>query len=229
MAETNDGMFDSYTFLNGGYNRNPYAQRVAGMMTPEAIAAQQAYQEQLAATQAAQPAAPSKAGYGIAGGLGVLGSTAAAIAAQRALNARRRAGVLDIRPEALKQSLGDIALRAKSARVSNYGQRMGNIVGQQNRLAGNAAMAATSPSQLQNMILQSQRQGAQQEAGLAQEGAAMQQQNLGIQRGLRGQEAGYQDQARREYAQDVENLRNAVWSNINKGVNTAGQAAMMMV
>mgnify|MGYP000893975404 CR=1 FL=1 len=53
--------------------------------------------------------------------------------------------------------------------------------------------------------------------------------NLGIQRGLRGQEAGYQDQARREYAQDVENLRNAVWSNINKGVNTAGQAAMMMV
>jgi hypothetical protein len=230
MAETNDGMFDAYTFLNGRYNQNPYAQRVAGMMTPEAIDAQRAYQEQLAATQAAAPAAtPSKAGYGIAGGLGVLGSTAAAIAAQRALNARRRGGVLDIRPAALKQSLADIALRAKSARVANYGQRMGNIIGQQNRLAGNAAMVATSPSKLQNMILQGQRQGAQQEAGLAQEGGSMQQQNLGIQRGLRGQEAGYQDQARIEYAQDVENLRNAVWSNINKGVNTAGQAAMMMV
>ena len=173
-------------------------------------------------------ASPSKLGYGISGGLGVVGSTVGAILAQRALNARKRRGVLDIRPDSLKSQLGEYALRAKSAQLPNYAQALNNIQSTQTQAAGDAQLAATSPAQLQAMIAKNARYANQAKMGLANAGADFQQRNLATQRGLMNQSANYQERARNEYNTDISSLRNAVWSNINNAVNTAGQAALMI-
>ena len=173
-------------------------------------------------------ASPSKLGYGISAGAGVAGATVGAILAQRALNARRRGGVLDIRPDSLKSQLGEYALRAKSSQLPNYTQALNNIQSTQTQAAGDAQLSATSPAQLQAMIAKNARYGNQAKMGLATAGADFQQRNLATQRGLMNQSANYQERARNEYNTDVSNLRNAVWSNINNAVNTAGQAALMI-
>lgn len=171
---------------------------------------------------------PSKLGIGLSAGTGVIGSTVGAILAQRALNARKRAGVLDIRPDSLKSQLGEYALRSKSAQLPNYTQALNNIQSTQAQAAGDAQLAATSPAQLQAMIAKNARFANQAKLGLSNAGADFQQRNLAVQRGLMNQSANYQERARNEYNTDVSNLRNSVWSNINNAVKTAGQAALMM-
>lgn len=171
---------------------------------------------------------PSKTAYGVAGGANVAGSIIAAINAQRALNERKRRGVLDIRPEALKTDLGEYSLKAKSAQVPNYAQAVSEIQGTQSQAAGDAALAATSPDQLQAMILKNARIANNAKLGLTQAGVNLQRENQAIKRGLTAQSAAYQDRARQEYDTDIANLKNAVWQNINNAVNSGAQTALMM-
>jgi hypothetical protein len=170
----------------------------------------------------------SRLGYGVAGGANVLGSGIAAIMAQRALNARRRKGVIDIRPESFKNMEGEYALKAASTKLPNYAQAVSNIDATQAQADANAALAASSPAQLQALVARNARIAAQSKMGLDQAGVGLQRENLGIKRQLGMQSANYQDRARQEYNTDVANLRNAVWSNVNNMINSAGQTALMM-
>jgi hypothetical protein len=179
-------------------------------------------------TNAGMAGGPSKTAYGVAGGANVLGSGIAAIMAQRALNARRRKGVIDIRPESFKNMEGEYALKAASTKLPNYAQAVSNIDATQAQADANAALAASSPAQLQALVARNARIAAQSKMGLDQAGVGLQRENLGIKRQLGMQSANYQDRARQEYNTDVANLRNAVWSNVNNMINSAGQTALMM-
>jgi hypothetical protein len=174
------------------------------------------------------PTGPSKTGFGIAGGANVVGSTVGAIQAQRALNQRRKRGVLDLRPDELKSMLGEYALKANSTQLPNYNRAVSNINATQAQATGDAALAATSPDQLQAMIAKNARVAGGQKMQLDQAGVELQRQNKAIQRQLMGQSGQYRDRARQEYNTDISSLRNAVWSNINNAVNSAAQTALMI-
>ena len=162
---------------------------------------------------------------GASGSTGLIGPIAGAISAQRALNKRKRQGVLDTRPDELRSQMGKYALSSSSTRVPNYNRAIANIDATQAQAAGDAALAATNPAQLQAMIRKNAMVAGGQKMGLDQAGVEMQRRNEAINNELLRLSGQYKDKDQASYNTDIASLRNAVWANINTAANQ-GQRSM---
>jgi hypothetical protein len=162
------------------------------------------------------------AGGGQVSLLSIAGPAAAAISNYRGMKKRERGGVKDITPQPLKDLMAESKMRVGTARVSNYNERLNQIQQSESDALDNAAATATSPAQLQAMALRIKRSSDMAKNQLGAEGAERQSRERSVDQGLRLQDANFKRIAQQEYDADIAAYRNAMWQNINRGVNAGG-------
>jgi hypothetical protein len=170
--------------------------------------------------------AESRKNNAIAGGAGVLGSTAGAIQNAVMLKRRKKQGVLDITPTPIKDIIQESGMKARSGQVSNAAARMGRINQGESSFLNKAIQSATSPLQAQQMLVSAKRMSDDQKMQLENQGLQQQQNYEGTNRQFRSKDAEYKALAQNQYNTDIAAYRNAMWSNINNAVNSGAQMAM---
>jgi len=162
----------------------------------------------------------------IAGAAGVLGSSAGAIQNAVMLKRRKKQGVLDITPTPIKDIIQETGMKARSGQVANAAARMGRINQGESSFLNKAIQSATSPQQVQQMLVSGKRMSDDQKMQLENQGLQQQQNYEGTNRQFRSKDAEYKALAQNQYNSDVAAYRNAMWSNINNAVNSGAQLGM---
>lgn len=213
MGPYNENVFSTESALSG-YGASPYG----GGQDPE-LQRMMAMLRNQQAMQGIQQTAPGVT----SGQAGIVGSLGSAIYNKVMLDRRKKRGVQDITPASLRDVIAESGMRANSGRVSNFNERLGQINVGQTGFLQNAAKTATSPQQLQQMLVAGERGAGAQRMQLGAEGAASQRDWQRQNQGYRLQKAEFEKLAQDQYNQDVAAYRNAIWQNINNAVNAGGQ------
>jgi len=170
--------------------------------------------------------AESRKNNAISGGAGILGSTAGAIENAVMLKRRKKAGVLDITPTPIKDIIQETGMKVRSGKLSNEAARIGRINQGESNFLNKAIQSATSPQQVQQMLVSAKRMSDDQKMQLENQGLQQQQNYEGTNRQFRSKDAEYKALAQNQYNSDVAAYRNAMWTNINNAVNSGAQMAM---
>lgn len=142
---------------------------------------------------------------------------------------RKRRGILDITPQPIKDIAAETGQRARTAKVANFNDRMGQINQGQTGVLNAASKASQTGSQFLQAALSAERIAANQRAALGQEGLQSQSRNRQDNMAARQQVANFQDLARQQYNADIAAYKEAMMRNINTAATSAINAAVGLV
>ena len=134
---------------------------------------------------------------------------------------RKRRGILDITPQPIKDIAAETGQRARTAKVANFNDRLGQINQGQTGVLNAASKASQTGSQFLQAALSAERIAANQRAALGQEGLQSQSRNRQDNMAARQQVANFENLAREQYNADIAAYKEAMLRNINTAANNA--------